>query len=108
MIYNACFLAEAFIQLLAGHVECIYIFSEGFPKVTEPLTPEMLAVHSIHSTTGLLHCGNMFHLIESDTKSIIIYSKFLLANLDTKTAARDFSQRYECATGCPFVPAVII
>ena len=59
----------------------------------EPLTQEMLALHSIHSTTGRLHCANMFHLIESDTESIIMYSKVTLANLDMKLVALDFSWR---------------
>lgn len=66
-------------------------FNEGFPEETEPLTPEMSAPHSIHSTTEPLRRANMFHLIESDTKSIIMFSKVTLANLDMKTIAWDFS-----------------
>lgn len=52
----------------------------------------MSGPHSIHSTTEPLCCANMFQVIESDTKSIIMYSKVTLANLDMKTVAWDFSQ----------------
>lgn len=92
MLYNICYLVDAFIHYLTGHAECIYIFSEGFPEETEPLTPGMSGPHSIHSTKGPLRCADMFQLIESDTKSIIMYSKVTLANLDMKTVAWDFSQ----------------
>lgn len=52
----------------------------------------------------------MFHLIDCGVpgKSIIMYSKVTLANLDMKTVAWDISQWNYSAPGRPFVPAVII
>lgn len=89
-----CCLAAAFTQLLSGCSQSAStFFSEAFPKGSEPLTPEMLAWHRSHSATRPLLCVNMFHLIESDTKSIMVYSKVTLANLDMKSIAWDFSQR---------------
>lgn len=54
---------------------------------SEPLTPDMFDARFIHPTAGPLHCANMSHLIESDTESIVVYSKVTLANLDMKTIA---------------------
>lgn len=83
---------------------CICIFSEGSPEQTEPLSSDMFGPHSIYSIAGPLHCANMFHLIESDAKSIIVYSKVTLVNLDMKTIAWNTSRWNYSASGCPFCP----